>query len=71
MGITHTLIHIILNGKIELVNIHNYITLIFERFPLFFAEKRYKLINFAPEMEIVDNLSYWFIIREKEFMKDV
>ena len=71
MGITHTLIHIILNGKIELVNIHSYITLIFERFPLFFAEKRYKLINFAPEMEIVDNLSYWFIIRKKEFMKDV
>ena len=35
-----------------------YITMIFERFPLFFAEKRYKLINFAPEMEIVDNLSY-------------
>ena len=58
MGITHTFIHIILNGKNELVNIHNYITLIFERFPLFFAEKRYKLINFAPEMEIVDNLSY-------------
>ena len=54
MGITHTLIHIILNGKIELVNIHNYITMIFERFPLFFAEKRYKLINFAPEIEIVD-----------------
>ena len=54
MGITHTLIHIILNGKIELVNIHSYITMIFERFPLFFAEKRYKLINFAPKTRIVD-----------------
>ena len=66
MGITHTFIHIILNGKNELVNIHNYITLIFERFPLFFAEKRYKLINFAPKLRIVDKIHYRLIINKKE-----
>ena len=33
------------------------IRLIFERFPPFFAEKRYKLIKFAPNYEIVDKLS--------------
>ena len=52
------------------MDIHRFIIAFFERFPPFFAEKRYKLINFAPEMEIVDNLSYWFIISEKEFIKD-
>ena len=70
MSITLTLIYTIHIDKIRVVYIHSYITMIFERFPPFFAEKRYKLINFAPKMEIVDNLSYWFIIRKKEFIKD-
>ena len=58
MRITLTLIYTIHIDKIRVVYIHSYITMILERFPPFFAEKRYKLINFAPEMEIVDNLSY-------------
>jgi len=30
----------------------------FGRFPQFFAEKRYKLIIFAPKYEIVDKIPY-------------
>jgi hypothetical protein len=37
-----------------------------ERFPLFFAEKRYKLINFAPEKRIVDKIADLLRIRRKE-----
>ena len=43
--------------RIELVDIHNFILAINTTFPPFFAEKRYKLINFAPELEIVDKVS--------------
>ena len=43
--------------RIELVYIHKFIIAINTTFPPFFAEKRYKLINFAPEIEIVDKLS--------------
>ena len=39
-------------------DIHRVIQQIFERFPPFFAEKRYKLIIFAPKLEIVDKLCY-------------
>jgi hypothetical protein len=39
------------------MDIHRFIIGFFIRFPPFFAEKRYKLINFAPEMEIVDKQS--------------
>jgi hypothetical protein len=42
---------------LALGDINSFIIIFFVRFPLFFAEKRYKLINFAPEMEIVDKLS--------------
>ena len=45
-------------------DIHRFITAIYATFPLFFAEKRYKLIKFAPKIEIVDKLPYWFIIRK-------
>ena len=38
----------------------------FERFPPFFAEKRYKLIKFAPKLSFVDKLTDAFIIRKKE-----
>jgi hypothetical protein len=36
-------------------DIHTVICRFSERFPRFFAGKRYKLINFAPKFEIVDN----------------
>ena len=39
----------------EVEDIHRVIYGFFERFPPIFDGKRYKLINFAPEMEIVDN----------------
>jgi hypothetical protein len=35
-------------------------------FPLFFAEKRYKLSNFATEIEIVYKVHTRLIINEKE-----
>jgi hypothetical protein len=38
-------------------DINIFIIYFFERFPHFFAEKRYKLINFAPDLEIVDKVS--------------
>ena len=38
--------------------------MLFASFPLFFAQKRYKLINFAPKLRIVDKLSMIFIINE-------
>ena len=41
---------------------HRLIQAFFERFPLFFAEKRYKLINFAPKSEIVDKRALMLII---------
>ena len=50
--------------KPEVVDIHRFIQWLFVSFPQFFAEKRYKLIIFAPKMEIVDKLLYWFIIRK-------
>jgi len=37
-------------------DIHRFIPKKNKRFPPFFAEKRYKLINFAPKTEIVDKL---------------
>ena len=46
-----------LSTPFDLVDITTFIHTFFVRFPLIFAEKRYKLINFAPEMEIVDKLS--------------
>jgi len=36
-------------------------------FPPFFAEKRYKLRNFAPKKEIVDKLPMPFIFSGKQF----
>ena len=47
-------------------DIHRIIHVFLERFPQFFAEKKYKLIKFAPKLEIVDKWSYELIIREKE-----
>ena len=38
-----------------------------QTFPLFFAEKRYKLCNFAPKKKMVDNLTSCFIISKKQF----
>jgi hypothetical protein len=35
-------------------DIHRVILHYFERFPYIFAEKKYKLIIFAPDLEIVD-----------------
>ena len=46
------------------MDIHRLILRKNKRFPRFFAEKRYKLIKFAPKIEIVDKLPYWFIIRK-------
>ena len=43
-----------------------FINAFFWSFPLFFAEKRYKLSNFAPEIEIVDKVHTLLIINEKE-----
>ena len=37
-----------------------------KRFPRFFAEKRYKLINFAPKKGIVDKVAEQLIMRKKE-----
>jgi hypothetical protein len=41
-------------SQIAIEDIHLLILWFFATFPPFFARKRYKLINFAPEMEIVD-----------------
>jgi len=38
-------------------NIHKVINYKNKRFLYFFAEKRYKLINFAPKKEIVDKVA--------------
>ena len=38
-------------------NIHKVINYKIKRFLYFFAEKRYKLINFAPKKEIVDKVA--------------
>ena len=43
----------------------------FETFPLFLAKKRYKLCNFAPELENVDNYTILFVINEKQFTRHV
>ena len=47
-------------------DIHRLILRKKRRFPRFFAEKRYKLIKFAPKKGIVDKLIYHLIIREIE-----
>jgi len=39
----------------------------YKSFPRFFAEKRYKLCNFAPKIEMVDNCVFCLIIKKKEF----
>ena len=49
--------HKINSSEVGYMDIHRFIITFFERFPPFFAEKRYKLINFAPKLEIVDKLS--------------
>ena len=41
----------------ELRDIHQVILHYFERFPWIFAEKKYKLIIFAPKLEIVDKVA--------------
>ena len=49
--------HKINTSEVGYVDIQMVIIAFLERFPPFFAEKRYKLINFAPKLEIVDKLS--------------
>jgi len=44
-----------LNEEVRVRDIHRVIYRFFASFPRFFAGKRYKLINFAPKSEIVDN----------------
>jgi hypothetical protein len=48
------------------VDINSFIHAYFATFPQIFAEKRYKLINFAPKLGMVDKLSLLFCIREKQ-----
>ena len=43
----------------------------FVSFPRNFAEKRYKLINFAPKLESVDKVFTCLIIKKKELTVDV
>ena len=47
----------------EYVDINTVIIAKSVTFQLIFAEKRYKLIKFAPKMEIVDKVREVFIIR--------
>jgi len=47
----------------EYVDINTVIIVNSVTFQLIFAEKRYKLIKFAPKMEIVDKVREVFIIR--------
>ena len=47
----------------EYVDINTVINANSVTFQLIFAEKRYKLIKFAPKMEIVDKVREVFIIR--------
>ena len=49
-------------------DIHTFIHRYFWRFPHFFAEKRYKLINFAPKKGIVDKVTERLRIRKKQLM---
>jgi len=48
------------------VDIHTFIHGFFLRFPQIFAEKRYKLCNFAPDLEIVENYRTCLIFNKKE-----
>ena len=48
----------------RIVDIHTFIQAENIIFQLFFAEKRYKLIKFAPKLEIVDKLPDTLIISE-------
>jgi len=45
-------------------DIHRVINKFFISFPQFLNEKRYKLINFAPNCRIVDKYDYLLIINE-------
>ena len=51
-------------SRVSSMDIHRLILRKNKRFPRFFAEKRYKLIKFAPKKEIVDKLIYDLIISE-------
>ena len=50
----------------EQIDNYIFIIVINTNFPQFFAEKRYKLIKFAPKLSFVDKLTDAFIIRKKE-----
>ena len=47
------------------VDMHTFIHGFFLSFPRFFAEKRYKLSNFAPKLEIVENYHTCLIFNKK------
>lgn len=48
------------------VDIHVFFIHFFETFPRFFAEKKYKLSNFAPKYETVDNYHTCLIFNKKQ-----
>ncbi len=50
--------------SLKYVDINRLIKGKYSTFQQIFAEKRYKLIKFAPKMEIVDKVREVFIIRE-------
>ena len=50
--------------SLKYVDINRLINGKYSTFQQIFAEKRYKLIKFAPKMEIVDKVREVFIIRE-------
>ena len=52
--------------SLEYVDINRLIMGKYSIFQQIFAEKRYKLINFAPKLGMVDKLSLLFCIREKQ-----
>lgn len=51
-----------------LVGVHFYgvFNIFLSIFPPFYAEKRYKLCNFAPDLEIVENYRTCLIFNKKE-----
>lgn len=51
------------------VVIHSVIIKFLVRFPQIFDEKRYKLINFAPKLEIVDKWIIQLIITKKIYTR--
>ena len=53
------------------VDINNLYTSLYTTFPLFFAEIRYKLSNFAPKTENVENPPTFLIFNKKELTPPV